>query len=416
LDTTSSEVFFWIKEVLKRREDWISLDAFKLQKEWSRQGKSAPAWFLGSPRAALKLKEKHPRGAELLATTELAEMASRWEVARWRFSRCSKALEHIDFVEFPACGAGLDWLHFLQCYPRFINYCGGGDLNFLATALAQTNLNTIFEQPQTVACYDALSSPFKASKSYVFLDPARRSEGAKLERYSYLPDFEASLKILEKAPLAQIKCAPGETPERLKMSVSRGWTWEWVQRGRDIVECFGTWWGVLHSLSEYSKPWTVTCLDGQGTWLSSYSAEPNTMPFGSSVPLELGQSLILPKAVLLHSELYPAWLQEHGLSESEALGLCVGPCSQISLGEVYTCVALIDNVKSLTKSLNAFSENPFEFRSLVHPVPKDWLSKITPWLAQKGDPQTRKTLLLTRRQGRFILLVLRPYKSMNDVE
>ena len=404
---------FWISEHRQRRLDWAQGDALKLQKEYSRKGKFAPAWFLGSARAAQKLKEKHPLGEQLLASTELAEMASRREVAQWRFSRLAPHLANITGLQFPASGAGLDTLHFLELYPQFKGRTWAGDLNPLTTAIAKSNLAFVLGSDVGVCRYDALQPPFSSKGAFVFLDPARRHEGERLERYQYEPDLDASLKELEKASLAQIKCSPGETPERLAAFAQRGWIWEWVQRGRDIVECFGTWQGdpsqreQVSGESMHSLPvWTVTCLDGAGVWISSYSAKLESLPFSQSQPLEIGQILILPKAVLHHSQLFAAWLKEYRLNQSEALGLCTGEHSLAPLCDSYRLIGIVDSAKHLKRQLADCGDSPLELRSLEHPMPKDWLEKISPLLRQKGDPALRKTLLITRRQGRLVGLLL----------
>ena len=398
----------WIAEHRAQRLDWIQKDALKLQKEYARKGNPAPAWFLGSPRAAQKLIEKHLLGEQLLASTELAEMASRSDVARYRFSRLASQLETVEVAHFPASGMGLDILHFLNSYPQFRGKTWAGDLSPLTTAIARANIQHLLGSSVSFCCYDALSVPFRSQRAFVYLDPARRSETGRLERFEYLPNLEASLGELEKSSLAQIKCAPGETPDRLEAFVKRGWTWEWIQRGRDLVECFGTWRGGV----DHGEPaWTATALDGEGHWRSSYSGDLEGLPFFVSQPLVLGQHLVLPKAVLLHSQLYAAWLKKYALEPSEALGLCVGTAASRPLCDNYRLLEVMDSPKTLARQLSTYKEDPLELRCLEHPVPKDWHGKISPFLRQKGDPTQRKTLLLTRRQGRWVGLLLERIES-----
>lgn len=205
-------------------------DAMALRKRGERLGLKLPPWFLGSLRAAAKLEHKHPRGKELLGTTEGAEMATRASVALHRFSRLKG---QPSTAAFPACGMGLDLLHFLQLFPQA--RARASDLQPLHAAMCQENLRRLGLRAQ-VLCEDVLHPAWQERVDYAFLDPARRSSGDR--RVDLQPPLKDALSWLSCGEQAQIKLAPAFKPH--EHGLGDDWSWEWVQLGKEVLECFGT--------------------------------------------------------------------------------------------------------------------------------------------------------------------------------
>ena len=418
----------WFNIHREHRETWSQTDALKLNKLLSKRGLQAPPWFVGSPRAAQKLKNKHPQGHTLLASTDLAEMASRKEIALQRYGILAPYWDQIKQAEFPACGAGLDALHFAEFFsdqiagaknehePNLI----AGDLHHLHTAIAKENLELCGFNGR-VYSYDALRPAHESPPStYIFLDPARRDGPNNLERYHYRPNLDDAMPMLQQFDFAQIKLAPGESPERLLGYANSGWSWQWVQWGKDLLECSGTWIHPHLRSENYEPTWSATRFsDGHAhTWSSAVAVLPSAS-FALPRPWEIGQVLLQPCKALRQSQLLSLWTQELGLQASCFAGLWVndGYLGLNGDGKVTSDHGMADsfvlehaclaNPKKISKELKPWSQYPCELRSELQHTPPDLVAKIQPWLKQKGDAEERRTLLLSNDGHKNWLLVLR---------
>jgi hypothetical protein len=406
----------WFSIHRAHRDTWSKIDALKLNKLLSKRGLKAPPWFAGSPRAAQKLKVKHPQGESLLASTDLAEMASRREVAIRRYENLSPHWKNIQQAEFPACGAGLDALHFADFLGSECPSIVVGDISDLATAIAQENFDICGISGQ-VYSYDALKPTHESpDQTYIFLDPARRDGEDSLERYHYLPNLDEAMPMLERVDFAQIKLAPGESPDRLLRYTEAGWSWQWVQLGKDLLECSGTWIHPRHRSPDFEPTWSATrFVDGRAhTWSSPVDVAPQAS-FALPQPWERGQVLFQPCKALRQSQLLSLWSQSQKLQSSCFEGLWLsaeGGLAHESQGQHLADVfvlehACIANPKKLSKELKAWKDYPCELRSELQHTPEDVVQKIQPMLKQKGDPSERRTLLLSNDGHKNWLLVLK---------
>lgn len=416
----------WLDVHRSAREGWSQQDALSLKKELQKKGIEAPPWFLGSPRAAQKLSQKHPKGQQLLATTDLAEMASRREVAQQRYTAIQDVLPYLNSAEFPACGAGLDILHFHD----FLETSGveksipflAGDLNHLHSALAQENLN-ILKVKASIYSYDALKPahtwPPCPNGRYLFLDPARREGQQKLERHTYLPRLEDSLALLESYGCAQIKLAPGESPETLQAFAEKGWSWQWIQWGKDLLECFGTWisedFRQKHGLQPRPR-WSI-CRFHHGVshiW-------PNLEPLHKDQREEINElqpeeTTILhqPCKALRHSQLDTDWAHDHQLHLAEYMGLWEGTALSAIHDELCDSFLLLDQfpaqAKKLKGKLKPHQPAYFELRAEgVKPKP-EFLQKLKPFLQAPKGPSgqiPKLYLLLCLREDKETCLILK---------
>lgn len=436
---------------LENRDRWTKIDALKLKKELKKAHFEAEPWFVGSPRAAAKLTIKHPKGAELLASTDLAEMASRSEVAMARYEQLLQdelrggapvglddperkgfKLNNLSIktASFPACGAGLDLFHFVEfCrqhsdndHPKLI----AGDLEPLHTDIAKHNAE-ILHIPCHFYTHDALQpEPVDTTRHYVFMDPARREGSTSLERYEYRPALDDAIEHLERYDLAQIKLAPGESPERLEIYSLRGWHWHWIQHGKDLLECAGTW--VNPKLRpktesstepEHQRRATRILHGRRESWSPSSSEHQVPRLHLKAVP-EQGRILIQASKALGQAKLESRWALEQQLKACayDDLWLSETSCPEKThwpLGDAFTLEdAFLAHPKQIKQQLKKREPFPYELRSTLQRTPPELQKKIEPHLKNKGDPKERRVLMLCQRDEKPWLLILKPIVSFAE--
>ena len=282
-------------------------DALKIRSLGERRGLNLPTWFLGSLRASSKLASKHPKGHRFIASTDTAEMASRKEVAFLRFSFLNGRPKKLAF--FPACGAGLDLIHFHELYPEISTLFS--DIEPDRLQMARANLEEVSSKNTTMAlCHDLGALPFNRSHDYTFVDPARRRGNQTLGLESIEPSLSTCLSLVKSSERFQIKLPAGFQPDRdlpLDLDPST-WQWDWIQFGRDVLECVGT-----HQPGN-SHPRGAHFIDSQNGQISSYSGNTHSNIHLERVhDLKPEMNVFIPEPVLNSSGLLSSWAHHHQL-------------------------------------------------------------------------------------------------------
>jgi hypothetical protein len=391
---------------------WCSLDASQLRDQLHKKKLSASPWFLGAPRASTKFSEKG-YSKKTLGSTELAEMASRAHVARIRFEKLKTSDLTIRSASFPASGAGMDWITFLEVFGEQLKWSIGGDLSFVHSWCTAINLEESSLKTHVLS-YDALKPPFSVTTDYIYCDPARRQSGERHERYIYSPELETSLEQLEQYPCAQIKLAPGETPERLITYQQRGWRWSWIQLGSDLLECFGTW---IRGSELSDQPNEAIWMDRHGEVLGSFAGTSATMGGTFGRDLQVGDVVVWPPKVLYHAGLNSSWAQAHQLEPSAVAPLYFVESSsepfhaekQAMRFDAYTVLSEHhSSPKTLKKALRNYPDAPLEIKKLSGAsLPSAFQKMLAPFLKQKGDPKTKITLAFNCDRHRVQCFLLR---------
>lgn len=278
------ELCHYYQELCEEYPD-LEIDSFSLDKWCRKKNFEFPIWFKGLPRGFQKLKKKITTSNYLMATSEMAEMASHKNVAHHRFQAASEHISDIDYFNFPCSGAGLDSLHF------FKNKNAKGeiyisDINTLARNIAQYNFT--LHQPHLKANYSLKSfpedkEPLEYQKSYIYLDPARRQNGQRLQKCEYQPPLSLCIPELQKYALAQIKLSPAENIFELQENIP-GWSFNVVGYEREVKEITGTW------IPENESHLSCSIIDSN---TSTFVSE-NPNPFLNSQEIEMGQFLYIP--------------------------------------------------------------------------------------------------------------------------
>ena len=302
------------QELLKLEK---SPDALKIRRLADARNLTLPTWFLGSVRASEKLSAKHPLGRRLIASTEAAEMASRREVARIRFSLLKSPINGPAF--FPACGAGLDLLHFHDLHPKTPLIFSDIDVDHLR--MANSNMKIAAgEGKGTPLCHDASRLPFKCTSGYTFIDPARRKGNEKFSVKNMEPSLSDSLALTGSTELFQIKLPAGFDPERhLPSSIDPAkWQWDWIQYGRDVVECVGT---LQPSKSHSRGAHVIDSVSGQtDSWVTTSIGDSHQYEFRD---ISTDSIVLIPEASLKPSCLTQAWAKDHDLYPTSYPGIFI---------------------------------------------------------------------------------------------
>ncbi len=368
-------------------------------------GQVVPAWFKGVGRAIAKLRAKTPHADALLASSELAEMASRAEIARHRFAALPALLQGVKRIEMPACGAGVDALHladFLKeaslALPLRLS-----DSDGIALRMCHYNLMAVYPKIHANFAVEDFLRPgamgADLSGAYVYLDPARRSAG---QRGGYAPALEPALRRLETARSAQIKLAPGEDLDALEKSAP-AWNFEVLEYRGETLEITGTFTGPRAG----PAPRRATRIASAGRPFASFAGRPETLP--EAATLEAGPSVLLPSPTLRRAGLLGTWAHAHGVQPLGDSGLfsAISHGSPV-LAESFNCLGMAPaKPKKLLHLLESMASGcPIELRALEAKPDTRLLQALRPFLSAKGASARRLTLLLTRAGSARIALLL----------
>lgn len=281
-------------------------DALKIRRLADARSINLPTWFLGSIRAAEKLSKKHPLGSSFIASTEAAEMASRKEVAQTRFQLLKSAPQR---AFFPACGSGLDLIHFCELHkdsPVIFS-----DLEKDHLKMSQSNLELAIDKSDAKGvCHDVKEMPFDSPFSYTFLDPARRKGNEKLFIDTMEPPLEDCLALAHSSEAFQIKLPAGFNPDRdlPQEFADMNWQWDWIQYGRDVLECVGT----LQSETDHHRG--VHLIETKTADVHSWATSDHSIPgFIRTLEPKVGEVITIPEPVIHSAGILDHWAHHHNL-------------------------------------------------------------------------------------------------------
>ncbi|MBF0196075.1 MAG: hypothetical protein HQL32_00075 [Planctomycetes bacterium] len=411
-------------------------DGLAIHKLAQKNGLAIPPWFQGVGRGFQKCQLKLQHKLELFCASEMAEMGSSWQVAKARYELLKPHWQKVQVAYLPCCGAGLDALHLLS-QASGLGYNGSlilSDIYPVAAKMAAYNMaaykmsdnNTAAKKMSAykTAINSAEGNGIQAQvlvedflqpghervprESYVFLDPARRSEGQRLKD-DYLPPLKSSMQQLELFLMAQIKLSPGENIQELVMT-HPSWSWTVIQAKGEIKEVCGTYVhpSITNAGSDGVKA-IITRDNGENCYFKQLHH--SLRPEGTG-KLKPGQVLALAAPALVKSQLLEDFASHHKLCTYDASpGILLIPDYQQSpegpwldtftlLGE---CSRRPKEIRSLLKP---YEGRPLELRAMGDSSDAELMRTLKTYLSQKGSADSRLVLVTVKlgKSRRCLLL------------
>jgi hypothetical protein len=396
-----STVLDWLLEA-RHKDELIGQDALSWRKAAERDGIHLPPELGGVGRGSQKINAKIPGSSKLLATSDLAEMATQSGVSSYRFSSFFQNIDTaIKHVVVPAAGAGLDSLSLLGIKPLANSNFLISDIDPLTLWFCKTNLQHCFPKKQNMHtyCCDALNLPHKTfANGYAFMDPARRKSGQRLEE-QLLPPLDDCIIFLKQFRFAQIKLSPGASIYTLAQQYPE-WSWEVIQMSSEVKEICGTY--GLNSVSIQA-----TQLDNTGKLISSITGELDDLYLAPMLEQELQELVVIPEPALRQSGLLQNWCRSHDLQPSKFEQ--VYHSDNFSTRPLCKSYRLLEQTSIKIPALKKMLKNTTRkivLRSLnVKPDPK-CQQALKPYLSRSATSNGEHTLLFVKSQKQLKALLL----------
>lgn len=400
------KILSWLIQA-SQNQSLLGQDALAWRKAAAKDGLVLPPELGGVGRGNQKINAKHTFSSPLLATSELAEMATQSCVSNYRFSSFLKRIEKpLQQVVIPAAGAGLDALSLIkQLSGEEVNFLIS-DINPLALLFCKTNLQHCFPDRASLHnfCCDALAPPHEIKQhSYAFLDPARRKDGQRLTEH-YLPALADGIHLLEKFSYAQIKLSPGAPVTQLIQQFPK-WSWEVIQMGSEVKEICGSF-GLNESRIK------ATQLDTQGKVVSTYEGSHDDLKFSFAMEHQPEQLIVIPETALRQSGLLQHWCQQHDIQPTPFEHVFrISGQRQLPLCKSFKILDQCTPKPSAVKKMLGRVKGRITLRTLnVKPNAK-LLQMIKPHQSKPKGQDPELTLLLTRSQKQLKALLLQQTES-----
>ncbi len=399
-----SKTLDWISKV-SLDPTLIGQDALVWRKRAEKDNIELDPSLGGLGRGIQKINLKVQLPIPLLATSEMAEMATQSKVAYQRFHHLFETIDSdsLKNITLPACGAGLDALELYQYFESKKISFHISDLDPTTAWICEENFKRTFSNSTSTQfkVADAFDTSHLKNhdRGYAFLDPARRKDGERLTD-RYLPDLNKCIEFLETFKHAQIKLSPGEDIEQLIQSYPK-WTWTIIQMASEIKEISGTYGGE-------APPIQLLHLNHTGELLEKYSGSPIGPKFSPECPLEVGDTVITPEPSLKQSKLLTKWREEFEL-ETTAFDHTFKGKNELSSPPLSKSYQLIQSfpikLNPIKKALRQH-KGPVELRSMGVKPDLKLQQFLKPYFKRKQEDGPKFTLLLVKseEQNRALLL------------
>jgi len=270
-------------------------------------------------------------------------------------------------------------------------------------------------------CHDAGHLPFSKIFDFTFIDPARRKGSDKLGLGEISPSLPVSLALGRGSRHFQIKLPSGFNPDEHLPSAFKDlpWQWDWIQWGRDVVECVGTLQPTVrpgrgvHLLKPgTSEPssWRAQALVGyEGLTFQGHGHRHAHGP--AQVP-EPGAILVMAEPVLKTAGLLDAWVRCHDLQATPWPDLFLAPSeppvqSVVALGKTFSFLGFSPpGLKDLGRIIPDLGSVCLEALSGEDRFPTELLKSLEAHNRKVPQPARLLNVLYQKRGQKRELLVL----------